>query len=179
MENKNAISYDYKTVRVKRELETMLTDAYQNLGWEVTNVSMAEGTLSHVNVSFKRDRKIKNKIELLKMQDKIDGTLLNIEKLQQKKKNAGVPEGITVGVIGALTFGGGMSMVTTLTGIGFLIGGIALGVAGVGIGLLGWLVHNKIKAKKLKEIDPIIEIEFDKLAEYCEKANALMTEENN
>lgn len=178
MENQNAISYDYKTVRVKREFETILTDAYQNLGYEVTNVSMAEGTLNSVNVSFKRDRKIKNKIELIKMQDKIDNTLLNIEKLQTKKKNAGVTEGITVGVLGALTFGGGMSISLTLTGIGYLIGGIALGVVGIGIGLLGWFTHNKIKAKKIKEIDPLIEIEFDKLAEYCEKANALTKEEN-
>ena len=30
----------------------------------------------------------------------------------------------------------------------------------------------------MKEIDPLIEIEFDKLAEYCEKANALTKEEN-
>ncbi len=174
MENQNVISYDYKTVRVKREFETMLTDAYQNLGYEVTNVSMAEGTLNSVNVSFKRDRKIKNKIELIKVQNSIDNTLLNIEKLQAKKKNAGVPEGITVGVLGALTFGGGMSISLTLTGVGYLIGGIALGIAGIGIGLLGWLAHNKIKEKKLKEIDPLIEAEFDKLADYCEKANALV-----
>lgn len=112
------------------------------------------------------------------MQDKIDNTLLNIEKLQTKKKNAGVAEGITVGVLGALTFGGGMSISLTLTGIGYLIGGIALGFVGIGIGLLGWFTHNKIKAKKIKEIDPLIEIEFDKLAEYCEKANALTKEEN-
>lgn len=69
MENQNAISYDYKTVRVKREFETILTDAYQNLGYEVTNVSMAEGTLNSVNVSFKRDRK-KIKLNLLKCRTK-------------------------------------------------------------------------------------------------------------
>lgn len=170
----NAISYDYKTVRVKRDMEVMLTDAYQNLGWEVTNTSMAEGSLTSVNVSFKRDRKIENKAELLKLQSKIDNSLSIIEKLQSKKKNAGVPEGITVGTIGVLAFGGGMSMPLTLSGIGFLIGGIALGVVGIGIGLLGWLTHNKIQKKKLAKIEPVMENELDKLSDLCEQANKLL-----
>ena len=170
----NAISYDYKTVRVKRDMEVMLTDAYQNLGWEVTNTSMAEGSLTSVNVSFKRDRKIENKAELLKLQSKIDNSLSIIEKLQSKKKNAGVPEGITVGTIGVLAFGGGMSMTLTLSGIGFLIGGIALGLVGIGIGLLGWLTHNKIQKKKLAKIEPVMENELDKLSDLCEQANKLL-----
>lgn len=170
----NAISYDYKTVRVKRDMEVMLTDAYQNLAWEVTNTSMAEGSLTSVNVSFKRDRKIENKAELLKLQSKIDNSLSIIEKLQSKKKNAGVPEGVTVGTIGVLAFGGGMSMTLTLSGIGFLIGGIALGVVGIGIGLLGWLTHNKIQKKKLAKIEPVMENELDKLSDLCEQANKLL-----
>ena len=170
----NAISYDYKTVRVKRDMEVMLTDAYQNLGWEVTNTSMAEGSLTSVNVSFKRDRKIENKAELLKLQSKIDNSLSIIEKKKKKKKNAGVPEGITVGTIGVLAFGGGMSMTLTLSGIGFLIGGIALGVVGIGIGLLGWLTHNKIQKKKLAKIEPVMENELDKLSDLCEQANKLL-----
>lgn len=173
MEKEKAIVYDYKTVRVKRDMEAMFTDAYENLGWEVTSTSLVGGTLSYVNISFKRNRKIEHKTELIKLQDKIDSSLSNIDKLHQTKKNAGVGEGITVGVIGALIFGGGMSMTMCLTGLGFLIGGIALGVAGIGIGLLGWLVHNKIQKKKLVKIDPLLEEEFNKLSDLCEEANNL------
>lgn len=174
MENEIAVTYDYKTVRVKRELETMLTDAYSNLGWEVTNTTLAEGSLSYVNVSFKRDRKIQNKMELNKIQEKVNNVLANIEKLQSKKKSAGVPEGVTVGCIGALAFGGGMSMCLTLSGVAFMVGGIALGVVGIGIALLGWLTHNKIKRKKVSQIEPMLESEFDKLSDLCESAVKLI-----
>ena len=171
MENEKAVTFDYKTVRVRREMEVMTTDAYEALGWQVTNTTLAEGSLSFVNVSFKRNRKIENKLELQRLQEKVDSCLAQIDKLQKKKKNAGVPEGITTGVVGALVFGGGMSMTMCLSGTGFLIGGIALGVVGIGIGLLGWLVHNKIQKKKLAKIEPLLESEFNKLSDLCEEAN--------
>lgn len=176
MENnkEKAITFDYKTVRVKRSMEAMLTDAYEILGYEVTNTQMAEGSLNSVNVSFKRNRKIENKMELLKLQEKIDSTLNNIDKLSCAKKNAGIAEGVTVGTIGALTFGGGMSMVMCLEGLGFLIGGIALGVVGLGVGLLGWLTHNKVQKKKLEKLEPIYQSELDKLSDLCEEANKLV-----
>ena len=174
MENEKVVSYDYKTVRVKREMEEMLTDAYQNLGWKVTSTIMAEGSLTSVNVSFKRDRKIKNKTELVSLQQKIDGTLSSIGSLQSKKKSAGLVESISTGTVGALVFGGGMSMALTLTGVAYMAGGIVLGVVGLGIGLLGWLVFNKVQKKKLAKLEPLLESEFDKLSELCEEANELL-----
>ena len=64
-------------------------------------------------------------------------------------------------------------MTMCLSGLGFLIGGIALGVVGIGVGLLDWLTHNKIQKKKLVKIDPLLEEEFNKLSDLCEEANNL------
>lgn len=173
MEGQKAVVFDYKTVRVKRETETMLTDAYATLGWEVTSTTVADASLSHINVSFKRDRKIAHKPELDVLQAKLDGCIASIEKLIAAKKSAGLPEALTVGTAGALTLGGGMSMIMTLDGIGFTVGGIAIGVVGIAIGLLGWLVHNKVKKKKLKKIEPLIDAEYDKFSDLCEQASEL------
>lgn len=173
-EEKKAITYDYKTVRVQRSMEAMLTDAYENLGWEVTNTQMAGVGTNNVDISFKRDRKVVNKQELNKLQFKIDDTLEKIRKIQNQKGNAGVPEGIATGVVGALVLGGGMSMVMVLSGTAYLIGGIVLGVVGIGIGLLGWLVDNKIQKKKLAKLEPQYQEELDKLSDLCEEANKLL-----
>lgn len=173
-EERKAITYDYKTVRVSRAMEAMLADAYENLGWEVTSTTMAEGGLNYVNISFKRDRKVEHKTELIKIQEKIDVILADIDKVQRQKKSAGVAEGITVGVLGALTFGGGMSMTMLLEGVGYMIGGIALGVVGIGIGLLGWLTHNKIQKRKLAKLEPIYQSDLDKLSDLCEEAAQLL-----
>ncbi|HBB44513.1 MAG TPA: hypothetical protein DCZ34_00075 [Clostridiales bacterium] len=169
----NIISYDYKTIKVKRSVETLVCDTYENLGWQLTNTSSVEGSIFYINLSFKRDRKIANKIELLKLQDKADTAIATIDNLQNKKKNAGMAESLSVGTIGALVFGGGMSMSMLLKGVGFMIGGIALGLAGIAICALAYPLFKKVNKKKNTQIDPLLESEFDKLADIAEQASKL------
>lgn len=166
----NVLVYDYKTIKVKRSIETLVCDTYERLGWELTNTSAVEGSIFYVNLSFKRDRKINNKVELLKLQEKADNIVSNIENLQQKKKNGGFASALTVGIIGALTFGGGMSMTMLLSGVGYLIGGIALGLVGAGICALAYPTFKKSNKNTNAKIQPILESEYDKLADICEQA---------
>ena len=175
METTKPISYDYKTTKVKREMEEMFTDAYRNLGWQVTSQVMAPGTLNTINISLKRDRHIHHKAELDDLQLTINHTLNAIEKIQDMKKHAGRGAGITVGTIGVLTFGGGMSMAMTLNGLGFMLGGIALGVVGIGIGFLGWLTAHLVKKHKLKTIEPELENTFAQFSQLCEDANQILS----
>lgn len=169
----NTISYDYKTIKVKRSIETLVCDTYENLGWELTNTSSVEGSIFYINLSFKRDRKVENKVELLKLQDKADNIIANIENLQNKKKNAGMVSALSTGIVGALTFGGGMSMSILLGGIGYMIGGIALGLIGAGICALAYPIFKKVNKKKETKIQPILESEYDKLSDICEQAGKL------
>ena len=166
---KEITSYDYKTIRVRRQLEAMVTDAYEALGWGVVGSSVSEGGIYHVNLSFKRNRAIENKNALLKLQEKVDTTILNIEILLGKKKWAGMSAGVATGVVGSLTLGGGMAMVMKLGGV-YLVGGIVLGLVGIGICLLGWLVGVKVKNHKRNKIDPMLEQEYNKLADICDEA---------
>jgi hypothetical protein len=169
---KDVVSYDYKTIKVKRDMETMVVDTYGNLGWEFVGSSASTGSLFHINLSFKRDRNIENKQNLLRLQEKAESTLQNIEYLQDGKGSAGLITGITTGTIGALTFGGGMSMAMLLgvDTVGFMIGGIALGVVGIGIALLAFVIRKKVKRAKLAKIEPALENEYNKLADICEQA---------
>lgn len=169
----NVVSYDYKTIKVKRNIETLVCDTFESLGWTLTNTSSVEGSLFYVNLSFKRDRKMKNKVELLKLQDKATEIISNIENFESKKKNAGLGAAISTGIVGALTFGGGMSMTMLLSGVGYMIGGIALGLVGAGICALAYPLFKKLNKKKNVQIQPLLESEYDKLADICEQANAL------
>lgn len=168
--NETAKIFDYKTIKVKREMETLLCDAYENLGWELSSTTPCETSIFMVNLTFKRPRAVAKKIELIKLQEKLDNTLSTIEQLKAKQKNAGKAEAITVGTIGALTFGGGLSLTLTLTGTGYLIGGIALGLVGIGIGFLGYLTYKKLSKSKSQKIQPLLDTELDKLADICEQA---------
>lgn len=169
----NVVSYDYKTIKVKREIETLVTDTYENLGWELTNTSTVEGSIFYINLSFKRNRKIENKVELLKLQERADGVVANIEALQHKKKNAGLIGSLSTGIAGTLVFGGGMSMCMVLSGVGYMIGGIALGIVGASICALAYPLFKKVNKKQSTIIQPLLESEFDKLADICEEASKL------
>ena len=169
----NLITYDYKTIKVKREMETLVCDTYENLGWKLTNTSSVEGSLFYVNLSFKRDRQIENKVELLKLQGKADSVIASIENSQRKKKRSGLGASLTTGIIGTLTFGGGMSMCMLLKGVGFMIGGIALGLVGAGICALAYPLFKSINKKQSTKIEPIIESEYDKLSDICTQAGKL------
>lgn len=167
------ITYDYKTIKVKREMETLICDTYENLGWKLTNTSAVEESIFCINLSFKRDRKINNKVELLKLQDKADNVIANIEALQNKKKNAGFVGALSLGIIGTLIFGGGMSMSLLLHGVGFMIGGIGLGLAGAGICALAYPLFKKLNKKSTTQIQPILESEYDKLSDICDASAKL------
>ncbi len=169
----NVVSYDYKTLKVKREIEVLVCDTYENLGWELTNTSSSEGSLFYINLSFKRDRKVGNKVELLKLQERADSVIASIENLQRKKKSAGLGASISTGAIGTLIFGGGMSTCMLLNGVGFMLGGIALGIVGAGVCALAYPLFKKINKKQSSNIQPILESEYDKLADICEQASKL------
>ena len=176
MENKTntpaPVIYDYRTIRIKRELEAMATDAYESLGWSLVGSSVADGAIFHVNLSFKRDRKIASKPQLLAQQEKVDEILTNIEILQSRRKTAGLASSIGVGSVGAITFGGGMSLCLefgTRAGY-FMAAGIATGITGLGILALAWLVRGAVKRRRGALLTPIIETEYNKLADVCEVA---------
>lgn len=169
----NVTSYDYKTIKVKRNVEALVCDTYENLGWELTSTSSVEGSLFSINLSFKRDRKVANKVELLKLQEKADNVIATIDLLQNKKKSAGLMPALATGIVGCLTFGGGMSMTMLLKGIGFIMGGVSLGLVGLGVCALAYPLFKKVNKKKVADIQPILESEYDKLADICEEAGKL------
>lgn len=175
MEKDGIAICDYKTVSVRRQMEMMTADAYACLGWELVGSSVSQRAVFSVNLLFKRDRKIANKQNLLELQIKVDNALKNIEVLQRKKKNAGLIPALTTGIVGTLLFGGGMSMVLELgiDSVGWMIGGIALGIVGFGICALAWLLNKKISRSQIAKIDPLLEMEYNKLSDICEEAKKL------
>ena len=55
MEDKNFVMYEYATKTVKVKDQTMATDMYEALGWEITAASPS--SVSGVTLSLRRDRR--------------------------------------------------------------------------------------------------------------------------
>lgn len=174
MERKDFISYEYATKSVKSKEQTKALDMYEAFGWEVT--STTPSLLDGVTISLKRDRKIKHKQELTKLErqaESVFGTIVS----QNRAKTLGASIfSYIFGIVAALILGGGMSLCMTLEGnIPALAGGIVLGVVGIALCSVNYLIYKKLVDKKTKALLPVIDDNEEKLANLMEKGNDLLS----
>lgn len=166
---KDFVGYEYTTVHVKGDLENMVVDGYQNFGWMPEG---REGSLGvkTIGLRFKRNRKIRNKAELSRLQREFDTHLKKIGDLEAMKTSSAQISAFTIGFLGTAALAGGT--------FAYLAGMVPLMIVLAIPGFLGWIlpffVHKALIRKKTEEITPEIESQYDALYEICEKANGLL-----
>ncbi|HML36833.1 MAG TPA: hypothetical protein PKA19_05305 [Bacillota bacterium] len=68
----NFIGHEYRNITVKRSMEPIYADGYTNFGWVPEGTSAPIQSISSVTMKFKRDRNIRNKAELNRLQRHFD-----------------------------------------------------------------------------------------------------------
>lgn len=173
MQDKDFVSYEYKTVQVNTKDQTKAMDMYEAFGWEVTGTTPT--AVGGVTISLKRDRRQKHKPELNKLEQQAENTFETINHLQKAKTTGAGIFAYIFGIFAALVFGGGMCLVMlTENSVPALIGGIVLGVAGLALCGINYLVYKKIVARKTRQLLPVIDQTEEKLANLLEKGNDLL-----
>ena len=173
MQDKDFVSYEYATKTVKAKDQTKAIDMYEAFGWEVTATTPT--AIDGVTLSIKRDRKQKHKQELNKLERQSEETLTHIARLQSAKTFGASIFAYIFGCIAALVFGGGMCLTMLIeNSIPALVGGIILGVLGIALCSVNYLIYKKLVEKKTKQILPIIDETEEKFANLLEKGNNLL-----
>lgn len=173
MQEKDFISYEYATKTVKAKDQTRAIDIYESFGWEVTATTPA--AIDGVTLSLKRDRKIKHKQELTKLERQAEELHNTINRQIGAMTLGASVFAYVFGIIAALVLGGGMSLTMLVEGsIPALVGGIALGIAGIVLCAVNYFIYKKISAKKTKQLLPVIDDNEEKLANLLEKGNSLL-----
>lgn len=176
MQEKDFISYEYKTKTVKAKDQPKAIDLYEAFGWEVTSVTPT--AVDGVTLSLKRDRKQKHKQELNKIERQAEDTLETICGLHRAKTLGASIFAYIFGCIAALVLGGGMCMTMLIeNNIPAFAGGILLGVAGIVLCAVNYPIYKKIATQKTKTLLPIIDDNEEKLANLMEKGNDLLQTE--
>lgn len=166
------IGYEYKDITVWREMEPLYADAYTNFGWtlEGTDISSVLQGTNTVSMRFKRDRKIRNKAELTRLQRQFEACAHEIQALERSKPSSAIVAALAVGLIGTAFLAGS---VFAYIG-GMLVFSIVLAVPG----FLGWIIpyfmYRKIQRDKTAKLSPLIEQKYDEIYSTCEKANGLL-----
>ncbi len=173
MQEKDFVSYEYKTVNVKAKEQAKASDLYEAFGWEIT--SMSPTLIDGVTLSLKRDRKLKHKQELTKLERQAENISQTIVGLERSKTAGASVFAYIFGCIAALVFGGGMCLAMLYeNSIPAFIGGIVLGIAGIVLCGINYYIYKKLVAKKTKQVLPVIDDNEEKLAGVLEKGNELL-----
>lgn len=68
----NFVGYEYREITAKREMESIYANGYQNFGWILEDISSPIQGIRAATMKFKRDRKIRNKAGLTRLQSRFD-----------------------------------------------------------------------------------------------------------
>ena len=166
----NFIGYEYKEVIVDRDKEGVYADGYPSFGWVQEKSPESIFGFSTVSLKFKRDRKIRNKAELTRLQRQFESNVNEIEKLEQSKTTTASVTAFTIGIIGTAIMAGSV--------FAFLAGMIPLCIVLAVPAFAGWALpyfsYIKITNKRIETVTPLIEQQYDAIYEVCEKAHSLL-----
>ena len=166
----NFIGYEYKDFTVKRNIAALYSDSIENFGWEPESTTEVRGKTDSISMKFRRNRKIRNKSELTRLQRQLDSSIVNIQSLEFSKYLKASTAAYVTGVIGTAFMAGSVFAVTS--------GNTTLCVVLAIPGFVGWIlpywIYRSIYRKKLLEVTPMIDKKYDEIYEVCEKATNLL-----
>ncbi|MEM5768433.1 MAG: hypothetical protein AAGU32_09120 [Bacillota bacterium] len=164
------IGYEYKSITIKQAMESVYADSYSSFGWELEDTAAPLAGVAAVTMKFKRDRKIRNKAELTRLQRQFDAIANEIVSLENSKVVGASTVAYIIGVLGTAFMAGSV--------FAYLGGMIPLCIILAIPAFIGWIIPYfcfvRICKKKSAELDPLIDQKYDALYEVCEKASSLL-----
>lgn len=171
----NYIGYEHMTISVKPQMMSVYEEAYPHFGWTPDGNDFSVAAPLSVGIRYKRDRKIRNKVELNRLQRQFESSAKEIERLENSKTLTASIVAYIIGVVGTAFMA--LSVFCFLPEF-FNIMWLSIVLAVPGI--IGWIIPYfcfvNIKAKKIKQVMPIIDKQYDDINEICEKAHSLLSE---
>lgn len=191
------VGYEYKTVTVRRDMESLWTDSLKHFGWQleksgpatvkhlwtplrimVAPLALLPGTPfaklirdhdsdTHSTLSFKRDKQIPNKTELARLELQFENQVRVIDELEASKTTGASTLAYVIGIIGTAFMAGAT--------FSYLAGMITACIALAIPGFLGWIIpyfaYQSAKNRKSRKVTPVIEKQYENIYGVCSKAN--------
>ena len=172
MDERQFIGYEYRTLAVHEDMASVYADGYQAFGWMQEGAASAASPTGMVTLKFKRDRKIRNKAELTRLQRQFDACAEEVARLERSKTQKASIVAYTVGLIGCGFMAGSVFAVTAAPPIIWLC--VLLAIPG----FAGWIapcfLYTRIRDEKAVTVGGLVDKKYDEIYEVCEKANHLL-----
>lgn len=168
---KGFVGFEYMEVPAKRRMESLYVDCYKNFGWEFEWKDGRESTGSQITLRFKRDRKLRNKAELTRLQRQFEACAHEMALERSGTTMASSIAAFTVGLGDTALLGGAM--------FAYLRGLLPLMVVLAVSGFPGWSVpyfcHQRLRQKRERQIAPLIERKNDEIYSVCQRGCRLLS----
>jgi len=169
IKEKGFIGYEYKDITVNHDMESMYIDGYQNFGWTLDKSFTPQIGLNKITLKFKRDRKIRNKMELTRLQRQFDTCVSEIVNMEKSKVSNASIVAYTVGIMGTAFMAGATFAVIAEK--------IALSIILAIPAFIGWIfpyfLYRFTYEKKASELTPLVDDKYEEIYGVCERANSL------
>ena len=166
----NFVEYEYRKLIVKKTMQAVYADSYRCFGWITDGEVNPTGKPDSITIKFKRNRKIRNKAEITRLQRQFDALIQEILRLEESKKTKASAIAYAVGVIGTVFMAGSVFAINA----GKTWGCIILAIPGIMGWIIPYLLFKRISNKKTEQVNPIISQKYEELYCACEKANELL-----
>ncbi len=164
--------YEYTEVMVRRDMLSVISDAYESFGWKLVSAAEADAyaqATGKLVLKFRRDRKIRNKAELVRLQSRFDACLESIEHLEIRKTCLPSAVAYGIGILGVLCTACAVFCAISADLTACILTSIpgALGL------MLPHPLHSRLLKKRSIKIMPMIDEKYDEIFGICEKAKEL------
>lgn len=165
------IGREYVEIKVEKKYVHLYEEGYSFFGWEkIYETYPSKLSSSKIVLQFQRDRKIRNKVELIRLQKQFDSTLSKILYIEKHQKTLAKVISTIVGIIGC----GFMALSVFAIDSQKLSLSVLWGVAGSCCWLSIYFIYKKILAMKSEKVKQSKEREFNTLYEVGERATRLL-----
>ena len=174
--NKNFKTYDYTSIVVSKEFESIYIDTYESFGWELTTseLSMQNTSMTkNIKLSFKRDRKINKKNDLNKLQKETEVCFSNIKKYENQKTSIATIKALSIGFLAIVFIALSVFIITDYIKISIVFS-ILFGIIGILLCIPPYFVYKKNTIRSTEKLDPLIDKEYDKISDICLNAHNLV-----
>ena len=171
---KNAIfiGYEYRDITIDRDMESMYVDGYQNFGWALEKATAPQLGLTMVTLKFKRDRKIRNKMELTRLQRQFDACVAEVVAMEGSRETSASILAFTVGLVGTAFMAGSVFAVVAEPPKVALC--VILAIPALVGWVLPWFLYKARYAKRAAQLAPLIDGKYDEIYEVCQRASDLL-----
>ena len=170
--NNDYVGYEYKEVTIKKKYESIYRDGYENYGWKVEGRSISVTKVDSIILKLKRDRKIKNKAELSRLQQQFESNIKELDNLEQSKTLLGSAIAYFIGVLGCAFMAGSVFAITAV--IPNIQWCIIFGFIGAILWIIPYVCYKMIVRNKTEKATPLINDKYEEIYQVNQKASALL-----